>query len=176
MADDYLVYRDAPQDAGAFETRSRRIVEGLLAGGVNHVVGLPDNQSRLIFEMLSKHDHLRVVPICREGEAFALASGLYAGGATPAAVIQNTGLLESGDSLRGTAWEMGVPLVSVVGYRGFGSLGTKSVDSVATLTEDTLKAWRIPYRIMGDNQETEVLTWAFERAGSESRPVVALMP
>ena len=176
MESDYLVYRDTPQDPAAFEARSQRIVDGLLAGGVDHVVGLPDNQSRLIYEMFGRHERVRVVPVCREGEAFAVASGLYAGGSTPAVVIQNTGLLEAGDSLRGTAREMGVPLVSVVGYRGYRSLGTDQVDSVAALTEDTLTAWQVPFQLMEPGQETDVLSWAFQLAHSDNRPVVALMP
>jgi hypothetical protein len=71
---------------------------------------------------------------------------------------------------------MGVPLVSVVGYRGFRTLGTDCVDSVATLTEGTLQAWRIPYRIMEVDAEAEVLAWALEQAESDHRPVVTLMP
>ncbi len=35
---------------------------------------------------------LQVVPVCREGESFAIALGLIIGGKTPAVLIQNTGL------------------------------------------------------------------------------------
>ena len=43
---------------------------------------------------------LTLVRVCREGEAWAIAAGLWIGGARPLVVIQNTGLFESGDSLR----------------------------------------------------------------------------
>jgi len=62
------------------------------------------------------------VTVTREGEAFAVASGLWLGGAHPVVLIQNTGLLESGDSLRGTAMRMGVPLLCLVTYRGYHKL------------------------------------------------------
>ena len=91
----------------------------------------------------------------REGEAFAVASGLWLGGAHPVVLIQNTGLLESGDSLRGTAMRMGVPLLCLVTYRGYHKLPKEGggpdvmtraeVDSVAVVTEPTLDAWRVPY-------------------------------
>ena len=35
---------------------------------------------------------LQVVPVCREGESFAIALGLIIGGKTPAVLIQDTGL------------------------------------------------------------------------------------
>lgn len=96
--------------------------------------------------------------VTREGEAFAVASGLWLGGAYPVVVIQNTGLLESGDSLRGTAIRMGVPLLCLVTYRGYHTLPKQGgapdemtradVDSVAVVSEPTLDAWRVPYEVV----------------------------
>lgn len=129
--------------------------------GITHVVGIPDNTSAPLFDALVGHPRVRLVEVTREGEAFALASGLWMGGAAPLVVIQNTGLLESGDALRGTAVRMGTPLPFVVtgrGYAGMEAAGigpgtertpdlltTAEVDSVALLTEPTLRAWGIPY-------------------------------
>ena len=178
MASDALTYREPAMggDDGALRRRAERIVDALLAHGIDHVTGLPDNQSRHIYALLHEHPSVRVVPVCREGEAFAVASGLHAGGAHPAVVIQNTGLLEAGDSIRGTARAMAIPLVCIVGYRGYRTLGTRLPDSVATVTEATLTAWGVPHRVMGTEEETATLDWAFELAQAESRPVVALMP
>ena len=178
MKQPYLILREPPRDAAydaAQEARADRLVGALLAHDVDHVVGVPDNQSRLIYERLASESSVRIVPVCREGEAFAIASGLYAGGAEPALVIQNTGLLEAGDSLRGTARAMGIPLVCLIGYRGYHSLGSETVDSVAVVTEPTLNAWQIPYRIAQAEHETEAVEWAFRLARAELRPVAVLM-
>ena len=37
-----------------------------------------------------------IIPVCREGEAMAVAAGLWVGGAKPVILIQNTGLLNLG--------------------------------------------------------------------------------
>jgi hypothetical protein len=141
---------------------ARRTVDGLLRAGVTHVVGIPDNTSGPLFETVLRHPTIRLITVTREGEAFALASGLWLGGASPLVVIQNTGLLEAGDGIRGTAQRMGAPIPFVVTGRGYAKmeragvtrddartrelLTRPDVDSTALLTEPTLDAWGIPFR------------------------------
>ena len=63
--------------------------------------------------------------------------GLYVGGKQPVVLIQNTGFLESGDAIRGTAVNMEIPLVSIIGYRGYQTLRPESnlhPDSAATFS------------------------------------------
>ena len=95
------------------------IVEQLKQQGVTHIVGLPDNGARILFEQIWADDDLTFVGVTREGEAFAVASGLYLGGVTPAVIIQNTGFFETGDAFRGTCYNMGLPIVMLMGYRGY---------------------------------------------------------
>jgi len=159
--------------------------------GVTHVTGVPDNTSGPLFDALAGHPAIRLVRITREGEAFALASGLWLGGASPLVVVQNTGLLESGDSLRGTAVRMGVPLPIVVTGRGYAKmerarlspdaertrelLTRSDVDSVALLAEPTLEAWGIPFeRSRGPTAPGVVRT--IHRARLEERPVALVVP
>ena len=158
----------------------------------SHAVGLPDNASAALFALLERHPRVRLVPVTREGEAFAVAAGLWAGGKTSLVVVQNTGLLESGDALRGTAVRMGVPLVFVVTYRGHARalahgplpptlplaaeiLVDPRVDSVALLTEPTLDAWGIPYLAYASDADVPQVAAAARRAHDESRPVALLL-
>ena len=53
-----------------------------------------------------------IIPVCIEGEAMAVATGLWVGGAKPVVLIQNTGLFESGDSIRGINIDMAIPIWS----------------------------------------------------------------
>ena len=41
------------------------------------------------------------------------------GGKKPVVLIQNTGMMESGDSIRGLALDINLPLVMLIGYRGW---------------------------------------------------------
>jgi sulfopyruvate decarboxylase TPP-binding subunit len=157
---------------------------------VTHVVTLPDNASAALLSLLESEAGPRVVWVTREGEAFAVASGLWVGGASPVVLIQNTGLLESGDALRGTAMRMRVPLVCLVTYRGYASLhgagplpaadgallARVDVDSVAVLTEPTLRAWGLPYTFLDDDGDLPRLTEAFADAARLEQPVALLIP
>jgi sulfopyruvate decarboxylase TPP-binding subunit len=157
-----------------------------------HAVGLPDNASAALFSLLERHPRVRLVPVTREGEAFAVASGVWAGGGSPLVVVQNTGLIESGDALRGTAVRMGVPLVFVVTYRGYARASGKTplppdrplapeilvdprLDSVALLTEPTLDAWGIPYLRYGSDADVPQVMAAARRARDEARPQALLL-
>jgi sulfopyruvate decarboxylase TPP-binding subunit len=179
------------------------LLELLEGEGVTHVIGLPDNDTAPLLDMLAEHPRVRLVRVAREGEAFAIASGLWLGGATPVVVIQNTGLLEAGDALRGTASRMGVPLVMLIGYRGFakmraagrapGELATlpgadggtpglsrndlvrAELDSVALMTEPTLDAWGVPFQRLNGAEDRARVTEAFQRARAEERPVALLL-
>jgi len=137
------------------------VLRSLEEAGVTHVLGVPDNTSAPLFNALQEYPGIRLVEVTREGEAFAIASGLWLGGAAPLVVIQNTGLLESGDALRGTAIRMGAPVPFVVTGRGYAKmeaahmgpetprtpelLTRAELDSVALMTEPTLHAWGVPY-------------------------------
>ena len=156
--------------------RASVLLSALIDVGVSHVIGLPDNGSAALFDLLEGDPAVSLLTVTREGEAFAIASGLWLGGQRHVVLIQNTGLLESGDSLRGTATRMGVPLLCLVGYRGYDSLGGEAVDGAAVVTEPTLSAWQVPFRIAHAEQEIEAVEWAFRLARAELRPVAVLTP
>lgn len=145
---------------------------------VTHVVGVADSGSRVLYEKLREDPRIQVIPVAQEGEAFALASGLFLGGGNPLVLIQNTGFLESGDAFRGTAYNMGIPLVMMIGYRGYETMqpGVEPIDTAATFFEPTLKAWNIPYYMMRSTSESRLISTAFSRAMETSLPVAVIYP
>jgi len=167
------------------------VINELKKCGVTHLMGLPDNTSAALFSELAENPDIELITVTREGEAFALASGLWLGGKVPVIVIQNTGLLESGDGYRGTALRMRVPLLCLITYRGYSrtmkmradTVGEPSLDhysradldSAAIMTEPTLDAWGLPYEFIHSDRDVEKISSAFERAETESRPVALLI-
>jgi sulfopyruvate decarboxylase subunit alpha len=145
---------------------------------ITHVVGVPDNGSRVLYQRLCEDPKIQVIPVTQEGEAFALASGLFLGGANPLVLIQNTGFLESGDAFRGTVFNMGIPLVMIIGYRGYDSMrsGSEPVDTAATFFEPTLTAWNIPYFVMRFTSESNLISVAFSKAVETSLPAAVIYP
>jgi sulfopyruvate decarboxylase TPP-binding subunit len=166
---------------GVFEVwnmlSAQKIVDELKKWNVTHVIGLPDNGSARIYEQLHADAGIDVITVSREGEAFAIASGLYVGGKQPVVIIQNTGLLESGDAIRGTAFNMKIPLVVLIGYRGYQTMqpGSSRVDTAATFLEPTLRAWEFPYSKMETDDDIPYISDAFRKAKESSMPTVVLV-
>src|ERR1700688_4950313 len=87
--------------------------------GITHVVWIPDTEIGAWNAALAADDGLALIRVCREGEAFALAAGLWLGGKKPIVLIQCTGLFEAGDTLRNVLHDMKLPLFFVVGVRSY---------------------------------------------------------
>lgn len=153
---------------------ARRVIEQLRQRGVTHVIWLVDTESKFMHDALVAEKGLTVVPICREGEAIGIALGLQIGGKKPVVIVQNTGFLESGDSVRGMALDLKMPLVMMVGYRGF-HRGQPITDSAAIYLEPTLKAWDIPYHLVETDDDLGKIGQAFEEAQEKQHPVAVLI-
>ncbi len=156
---------------------AQKIVNELKKQEITHAVGVPDNGSARIYELLRSEPDIDVITVTREGEAFAIAAGLYVGGKKPVIIIQNTGFLESGDAIRGTVVNMQVPVVVLIGYRGYHNRDTNGrwIDSVATFLEPTLKAWNLPYEMLETDSDVPCITRAFEEASETSLPTAVLL-
>ena len=124
-----------------------KTLAAIKALGFTHVLMIPDSESRLLYQAIGDDPDIHLITPCREGESIAIAAGLWTGGRKPLIVIQNTGLMEAGDALRGCGLGPKVPLRLMVGWRGYGGAqaGRMPIDSAYTYTEPLLPAWGIPY-------------------------------
>ncbi len=86
------------------------IAAALKRCGITHVVWIPDTELGTWNTALSAAEGLTLLRVCREGEAFVLAAGLYLGGKKPIVVLQCTGLFEAGDALRNVLFDLKIPL------------------------------------------------------------------
>ena len=154
--------------------RPETMVAEFKKNGVTHVVTIPDSETNYLYELMAEQDWLEVVPVSREGEAWGTAMGLNIAGKVPVVLVQNTGMLESGDSIRGMAIDAGFPLVMVIGYRGWNRRGVIT-DSVAKYTEPFLTAFGINYYLVEQNEDGERISTAFEEARATSGPVAILI-
>lgn len=116
--------------------------------GVTHVVSVPDSTIGPWHEAIASHPLMRLVRVCREGEAWAVAGGLHFGGATPIVLIQCTGMFESGDSLRNIVHDWKLPIFSVIGYRSYLNQDTLPGDTCLVFTEPVLTAWKIDWKLV----------------------------
>jgi sulfopyruvate decarboxylase TPP-binding subunit len=142
--------------------------------GVTDVVWLPDSETNWLYMLMKAEPSLRLVGVTREGHACSIASGLHAGGRKPLILIQNTGMMESGDSIRGWLLGLNVPVVLMVGYRGWTRHGVNT-DTAATYTERFLMAFGLNYYLVESDADAERISIAFQEAERTQRPVVVLV-
>jgi len=150
------------------------VLKEMKKNGVTHVVWLPDSETNWLFVLMKAEPSLTLVGINREGLAFSAAAGISVGGKTPLVLIQNTGLMESGDSMRGWALNLDIPVVLMVGYRGWTRHGVNT-DSAATYTERFLNAFGISYYLVEGDEDAPRISIAFEEAKKTKRPVAVLV-
>jgi sulfopyruvate decarboxylase subunit alpha len=150
------------------------IIEELKKNNITHVVWLPDSETNFMYHQLMEDPTIDLVPVCREGETMAIAAGLWVGGKKPVVLIQNTGIMESGDSIRGLGLDVNQPLVMLIGYRGWDRHGVTR-DSAARFIEHVLHAWGINYYLVEEDQDASRISIAADEAVRTSRPVAVLL-
>jgi sulfopyruvate decarboxylase subunit alpha len=141
--------------------------------GITHVVWLPDTALGAWEAALEQATAWRLVRVCREGEAWAIAAGLILGGARPLVVMQSTGLFESGDSLRNVLFDLGLPVFAIVGHRS--AADEKSTDTARRFTEPILQAWGLDYVTVAGEADLPRLAEHYRRTQSQGAPGVALV-
>jgi len=144
--------------------------------GITHVVWIPDSELGTWEPALLAEPSLQLVRVCREGEAIAVAGGLYLGGRRPIVLMQCTGFFEAGDAFRNFVHDLKLPLFYVVGVRSYYAhqQGT-STDTCPIFTEPILQAWKVPYVVLDKRHSAADLTAAYVRAQAEQRAGVALL-
>jgi sulfopyruvate decarboxylase TPP-binding subunit len=153
---------------------SEKVLAELKKCGITHSVFLTDTKVRFIYEALMKDEGIIPVPFCREGEGVAIAAGLVIGGKKPVLLFQNTGLYESGDSIRTVALELQLPLLMIISYLGW-KHHPPLTSSAAIFLEPTLKAWGIKYYIVKSDEDVASISAGYEQALKTRRPVAILI-
>lgn len=159
---------------GKLRLTPKAVLDQIRANDVTHIVWLPDSETDFMYNEMISDSGLQMVSVSREAESMAVAAGLWVGGQRPMVIIQNTGLFESGDSIRGLAVDIEFPLVMLIGYRGWTRQGVMT-DSAARFTEPTLQAWGINYYLVETDADVVQISLAFEEALRTQQPVACLM-
>jgi sulfopyruvate decarboxylase TPP-binding subunit len=142
--------------------------------GITDVVTIPDSTIGK-WERAIEGRGIRLVRVCREGEAWGVAAGLWLGGATPLVMIQCTGLFESGDALRNALHDWKLPIFSIIGYRSYLSQEHIPGDTCLVFTEPILAAWQIDWRLIRDPSQLGEIQTHYEACRAARRPGAALI-
>lgn len=148
------------------------IVTELTLMGISHVIWIPDSDLGQ-WESALESSPIKLVRICREGEAWPLAAGLFVGGQHPFVVMQTTGLFESGDALRNVAHDLRIPIFGIIGARNW--LTPDSQDSAKRYGEPILRTWQIDYVLIESKADRPKLQSHYRYCQAAQKPGIVLV-
>ena len=142
--------------------------------GVTDIVWLPDSETNWLYLLMQADPDLRLIGVTREGHACSIAAGLVSGGRKPMLVCPKTGIVELGGSIRGGLKGLNLPVLLMVGYRGYPRHGVNT-DTAATYTERFLMAFGLQFYLVENDADSARITIAFQEAERTRQPVVVLV-
>jgi sulfopyruvate decarboxylase subunit alpha len=126
-------------------TNSRAIYDALKASGIRLLSALPETWLVHLIRMAEDDPEMILVRLAKEEEGVGISAGAHLAGLTSAMLMQNHGFLASINGVVSCAQLYHIPLLMLISYRGeFGERDPWQTEG-GGVTEDLLRALRIPY-------------------------------
>ena len=154
------------------------IIREIKASGIQFVISVPDiTTSEGLLRPLAKASDPRLIRICKEDEGVTICAGLAYTGKRGLLLIQQTGLLDSINAIRGNAVEYSLPICMMVGLlqkeKGIPPRQSKSYG--VRIVEPILDAMGIVYHNLEEDSDVPKIRPAIDKAFTDSKPVVLLI-
>jgi sulfopyruvate decarboxylase TPP-binding subunit len=154
------------------------IIREIKASNVEFVVSVPDiTTSDGLLRPLAQAKNPRLIRICKEDEGLGICAGLAYSGRRSLLLIQQTGMLDSINAIRGVAVEYALPICMMVGLleKEPGVPPRQSKRYGVRIVEPILDAMGIAYHEIEEESDVAKIKPAIDAAYSDSRPVVLLI-
>ena len=165
-------------NAAPNELRGASIIAAIKQSGIEFVLSVPDIvTSEGLLRPIAHDRDLRLVRVCKEDECIAIAMGLAVTGKRSLTLIQNTGLLDSLNAVRGVAVEYEQPICFMVGLLGREPERPprESERYGVRIVEPILDAMGIAHHLIEAEGDVAKIAPAIETAYAQSRPVALLI-
>src|SRR5258708_2939062 len=154
------------------------IIAEIKASQIEFVISVPDiTTSEGLLRPLAQGSAPRLIRVCKEDEGVGICAGLAYTGRRSLLLIQQTGLLDSVNALRGVAVEYGLPICMMVGLleKEPGVPPMQSKRYGVRIVEPILDAMGIAYDEIEEEADVVKIKPAIDDAYAQSRPVVLLI-
>ena len=154
------------------------IIQQIKASGVEFVVSVPDiTTSEGLLRPLAKLQSPRLIRICKEDEGVGICAGLAHTGKRALLLIQQTGMLDSINAIRGVAVEYSLPICMMVGLleKEPGVPPSQSKRYGVRIVEPILDAMGVAYHEIEEEADVAKIRPAIDDAYTQSQPVVLLI-
>ena len=165
---------DASQDF----LRGASIIREIKASRIEFVVSVPDiTTSEGLLRPLAQMSDPRLVRVCKEDEGVAICAGLAYCDRRALLLIQQTGMFNSINAIRGVAVEYSLPICMMVGLleKEPGVLPRQSKRYAVRIVEPVLDAMGITYHEIESEADVGKIAPAIETAYAQMQPVVLLI-
>jgi sulfopyruvate decarboxylase TPP-binding subunit len=154
------------------------IIQQIKASRIDFVISVPDiTTSEGLLRPLAQLSQPRLIRICKEDEGVAICAGLSYTGKRGLLLIQQTGLLDSINAVRGVAVEYKLPICMMVGLleKEVGVRPRQSQRYGVRIVEPILEAMGIAYHEIEEQADVAKIGPAIEACFENSKPVVILI-
>ncbi len=154
------------------------IVDAIKRSGVEFVISVPDRvTSETVLRRVASDSALRLVRVCKEDEGVSICAALSFCDKRALLLMQNTGLLDSVNALRGIAVEYRLPVVMMVGLLAHESdaVPAQSRSYGVRIVTPILNAMGIAFEFLHGAGDEQRIAPAIERAYANSTPLALLI-
>ena len=154
------------------------IIKQLKAAGIEFVVSVPDITTAAgLLAPLEKTTSPRLIRVCKEDEGVGICAGLAHTGKRALLLIQQTGMLDSINAIRGVAMEYSLPVCMMVGLleKEVGVPPRESKKYGVRIVEPILDAMGIGYHEIEQQADVVKIKPAIDAAYAASKPTVILI-
>jgi len=158
--------------------RGASIIKEIKASGIEFVVSVPDiTTSEGLLRPLAEANDPRLIRVCKEDEGVAICAGLAYCGRRSLLLIQQTGLFDSINAIRGVAVEYAQPICMMVGLleKEPGIPPRQSKRYAVRIVEPVLDAMGIVYHEIESESDVPLVRPAIDTAYAQMHPVVMLI-
>jgi sulfopyruvate decarboxylase TPP-binding subunit len=154
------------------------IIREIVASGVEFVVSVPDiTTSEGLLRQLAQMQKPRLIRVCKEDEGVGICAGLAYTGKRSLLLIQQTGMLDSINAIRGVAVEYSLPVCMMVGLleKEPDVPPRQSKRYGVRIVEPILDAMGIPYHEIEEDADVGKIRPAIDAAYADAHPMVLLI-
>jgi sulfopyruvate decarboxylase subunit alpha len=165
-------------DASEDFLRGASIIREIKASRIEFVVSVPDiTTSEGLLRPLSQMNDPRLIRVCKEDEGVAICAGLSYCNRRALLLIQQTGMFDSINAIRGVAVEYSLPICMMVGLleKEPGVLPRQSKRYAVRIVEPVLDAMGVTYHEIESEADVGKIGEAIETAYAQMQPVVLLI-
>ena len=162
-------------EAGAKKLSGLGIIKEIKASGIEFVVSVPDiTTSEGLLRPLAAETEPRLIRICKEDEGVGICAGLAHTKKRALLLIQQTGMLDSINAIRGVAVEYSLPICMMVGLLGKepGVPPQESEHLGLRICGPILDAMEVEHHLIETDADVGLIRPAIEGAYARRRPVV----